>query len=408
LIPPSNDIERRAPGRLLFAATLITLLAPCFAFPQESRAELLQQQRAAKAQQIAPYKPDLVERLMAFAGEKESGGKPLGWYPYFGSIFTGGAVAAGAGYRLPFKDTGQIELEAAVSYRLYKKIDLKVDLPRLLNDKLRIRTRGLWLDATKVNFFGVGNDTLEDAKSTFRFSPLTFETRAIYDARSWLSVGAGVEYIVNDLGRGRTAPSIEELYTPETAPGLDAEPNYIIGRTFVDVDTRPHDGYSTSGGRYRADFSYFSDRDQGQFSFRRFDAEASQLVPLLRANWVIALRGLVTMTGLGDGKDVPYFLLPSLGSSRDLRGYHNFRFRDRHRLLLTAEYRWTPSRLADMVLFVDGGKVAAEASDLDFTGLHDDYGIGVRFHTTSETVLRLEYARSSEGSRFIFGVGPNF
>jgi hypothetical protein len=389
-------------------ATLAPLLVPSLALAQDSRAESLRQQRAAKAQQLAPHHPSLFEKLTLFAGEKESGGKPLGWYPYFGSIFTGGAVAVGAGYRLPFRDTGQIELEGAISYRLYKKIDLKVDLPRMMDGKLRVRTRGLWLDATKVNFFGVGNDTPEDAKSTFRFSPLTLQALATYDATRWLSVGGGADYIVNDLGKGRTAPSIEEVFTPGTVPGLGAEPNYLIGRTFVDVDTRPHAGYSTTGGHYRADYSYFSDRDNGQLSFRRFDAEASQLIPILRANWVIALRGLVTVTGTADGRDVPYFLLPTLGNSRDLRGYQNFRFRDRNRMLLTAEYRWTPSRVADMVLFVDSGKVAAEAGDLDLSGMHTDYGIGVRFHAPSDTILRLEYARSSEGNRFIFGVGPNF
>ena len=390
------------------AVVLLSHLPVQPADAQDSRAGTLRQERAAKASQLAPYDAGLIEKLSAFAGEKESGGKPLGWYPYFGSIFTGGAVAGGIGYRVPFRDTGQLEIEAAVSYRLYKKVDVKFDLPRFADGKVRIRTRALWLDATKVNFYGVGNESDEDAKTTFRFSPLTYETTATVDPTSWLSFGGGVDYVVNDLGRGSTAPSIEERFTPATAPGLGAEPNYLISRAFAEVDTRPHSGYSTHGGHYRADFLYFSDRDDGRYSFRGFDAEASQLIPILRANWVVALRGLATFTGVDAGKTVPYFLLPTLGNSRDLRGYENFRFRDRHRLLLTAEYRWTPSRVADMVLFVDSGKVASDVSDLDLSDLHTDYGIGVRFHTGKATILRLEYARSREGGRFIFGVGPNF
>ena len=42
-----------------------------------------------------------------------------------------------------------------------------------------------------------------------------------------------------------------------------------------------------------------------------------------------------------------------------LRGYPSWRFRDRNRLLLTGEYRWTAGQFVDMALFVDAGKVAA-------------------------------------------------
>ena len=50
---------------------------------------------------------------------------------------------------------------------------------------------------------------------------------------------------------------------------------------------------------------------------------------------------------------------PSLGSGSTLRGYSSWRFRDRHAVLLSGEWRWIPSRLAlDMALFYDAGMVA--------------------------------------------------
>ena len=93
-----------------------------------------------------------------------------------------------------------------------------------------------------------------------------------------------------------------------------------------------------------------------------------QLIPLLRANWVLALRGLATVTDIDDTSAVPYFLLPSLGGGSTLRGYPDFRFRDRHRLVMNAEVRWTPARFLDMAVFYDTGKVAARRQDLDFDG----------------------------------------
>jgi len=100
--------------------------------------------------------------------------------------------------------------------------------------------------------------------------------------------------------------------------------------------------------------------------------------------------------------------LPKLGGGEELRGFSNFRFRDRHRMLLTAEYRWTPSKFIDMALFYETGKVASRRSDLDFNDLHDCYGIGIRFHSPTFTAFRVEVARSVEGTRIILGAGPVF
>ena len=67
-------------------------------------------------------------------------------------------------------------------------------------------------------------------------------------------------------------------------------------------------------------------------------------MPILRENWVISLHGLLQTT-LDDDDTVPYFLLPSLGSGSTLRGYSSWRFRDRHSLLMSGEWRWIPNRL---------------------------------------------------------------
>ena len=51
---------------------------------------------------------------------------------------------------------------------------------------------------------------------------------------------------------------------------------------------------------------------------------------------------------------------------------------------------------------------AANARDLDFTGLKHDYGFGARFHTPFSTVLRIDVARSSEGTSLVFATSPVF
>jgi outer membrane protein assembly factor BamA len=145
--------------------------------------------------------------------------------------------------------------------------------------------------------------------------------------------------------------------------------------------------------------------DGSDFSFQQFDTELQQYIPLLRENWVLVFRGAASTTTTSTNNRVPYFMMPYLGSGETLRGFQNRRFRDRNSLLLQAEYRWTPAHLVDMALFTDTGKVAANSSDLNFDGLHTDYGIGIRFHAPKLTVFRIDLAHSNEGFNVVFSTG---
>ena len=100
--------------------------------------------------------------------------------------------------------------------------------------------------------------------------------------------------------------------------------------------------------------------------------------------------------------------MPDLGGSSRLRGYPSWRFRDRNRLLLSGEYRWTAGQFIDMAIFLDAGKVAARRADLDLADLKTSYGLGVRFHTPAATVMRVEVARTVEGTSLVWAFGPSF
>jgi hypothetical protein len=207
-------------------------------------------------------------------------------------------------------------------------------------------------------------------------------------------------------GRGRH-PSIETVYTSSTTPGLGAEPAFVRSQGTAAIDWRTSPGYSRKGGYYGVTLASFTDVDE-VFSFKRVDGELIQHLPLLRENWVISLRGRVQTT-LDDDDVVPYFLLPQLGSGRTLRGYGTGRFRDRHSILTSAEFRWIPSRLAlDMAFFYDAGKVTPRREDLSLTDLTTDWGIGARFHGPATTVLRIEAARGADGWRLVFANSAAF
>ena len=98
---------------------------------------------------------------------------------------------------------------------------------------------------------------------------------------------------------------------------------------------------------------------------------------------------------------VPFFLMPDLGGDT-LRGFANYRFRDRHSINVTAEYRWYAQEFLDAAIFYDAGKVVPDRRSLDFNGLKSSFGAGIRFHGPQTTALRIDLAHSHEGLRLIF------
>ena len=120
-------------------------------------------------------------------------------------------------------------------------------------------------------------------------------------------------------------------------------------------------------------------------------------MPLPNKYRTIALRAGAVLTDPRRGHDVPFYYQPTLGGSQELRGFREFRFRDRNSLSLTAEYRWEAAWLLDGALFVDAGKVARERADLNFRDLDVSYGFGFRVHSNSAFVARLDFAFSREG-----------
>jgi outer membrane protein assembly factor BamA len=202
-------------------------------------------------------------------------------------------------------------------------------------------------------------------------------------------------------------PSIETRFNEGSAPGLIAQPNYLHADVAIDADTRDVPGYPSSGGRYRASLAAFQDRDFGRYSFRRFEAEAVQYLPV--SDWsVVSVRGRMDLSQTGAGQQVPFYMLPTLGNGQSLRGYADYRFRDRDLTLVNAEYRLRVARPIDAAVFYDAGTVAPSAIDaLAMRQLKTDYGVGLRIHSSRQMIVRLDVARSHEGMQAIVAVTPS-
>ena len=389
------------------ACCALVALAIRPATAQDTRAATIAAQQAAKAADLHPYEPTKAEKIMNKV-QRLFVEPPAGLFPVFGSVYGGGGMTLGAGYRRYYGDRASWEAKALYSIKNYKLVEVATMSPGHLLGRLAVGANVGWRDAPSVGFWGLGVDTASGDRTSFRLQEGYGSAWAQFKPVPWVVLGerATVEDYTIEGGRGRY-PSIETAFTPATAPGLLDDPMFFHAATTAAIDTRTSPGYTRTGGTYGVTLHNYIDRDD-TYSFNRVDANVVQHLPILRENWVLSLRGNLQTT-LGDDDLVPYFLMPSLGNSTTLRGYHSWRFRDRHSVLTSAEFRWVPSRLAmDMAVFYDAGKVVSRREDLDLKGLVHDIGVGVRFHAPGVTILRTELAKGRDGWLLVIAAGPAF
>jgi outer membrane protein assembly factor BamA len=353
---------------------------------------------------------DRADRVLNQTGEPKDG-----FYPELGNMITGsGWISAGPGYRHHLlNDQAVINASAAVSWNVYKMGQVRFELPHLAHDKVLVGAQAIYQDMVRVNYFGLGNDSLESDRSGYRLDETDVFGYATVRPKSWLSLNGRFGWVHTPelstmTGWSVSYPNTLDAFTDATAPGLTQQPSFLHGDVSVAADTRNFPGHPTRGGLYRFTAASYSDRDFGQFSFRRYEAEAAQFVPLAGDKWVLAFRAWEVFSDTSSGNTVPFYLLPSLGGKNTLRGYLDYRFHDRNMQVFNAESRWGLLTHLDVAVFADAGKVAPDAGGLDFKNLKTSYGVGARVHTRSATLGRLDVAHSTEGWRVVFKIADPF
>ena len=401
-----RQVSVRAAGAYLLCGWMALTFASA-ASAQDTRAGQIAEAQAEKATKLEPYQPTRFDAVMNSL-EQSFSSPPSGFFPVAGSVYSGGGLSLGAGYRQFYGRKAVWDLVGLYSVKNYKKIEMGTRTPWDLDGRWTFGARGGWLDATQVGYYGLGMGTSADDRGNFRVKQTYAEATASFEPAPWarLEADVAIEDFNTEEGHGK-APSIETRFNGLTAPALGADPTYIRTAATAAIDWRKSPDYARSGGYYGVTLRNYDDVDE-TLSFRQLEGEVIQHLPILRENWVISVRGRVQTT-LDDADTVPYFLLPSLGSGRTLRAYSTGRFRDRHSILTSAEFRWIPSRLAlDMALFYDAGKVTPDRGDLNFNDLESNWGIGARFHGPVATFLRIEAARGSEGWNLVFTTNAAF
>jgi len=399
--------------RLILLALLVASAAPAFAQDQPSepasRAEELRREREKKNGTLAPYEQGGTEKAAVELEQRRILERFLvpaqGFYPAIGAI-TGGGFSGGVGFRKASFFNRHLDFNASASGTLqhYWLLDAKVSTPSLLNpDKpffgdFHLRR----FSYPDEDFFGIGPSSARDDKSSYDMDDFAIGGNVGVRVWPWLSIGGGVDHLTPRTVSGSGVPKIDEVFDPADVPGFDQHTNFFRYQEFIDINYTQPTGNPRWGGRYRADFRQYDDTFLEQYTFRQAELDLQQYIPFFNERRVIALHANTVLSYSDPNQQVPFYYMPSLGGARGLRGFRQFRFRDRNALVMQAEYRFEVFPALDGAVFYDTGRVAEHKEDL-FEDREKDWGFGLRFGMAHAVFMRVEVAfGSTGGTHFIW------
>jgi len=363
---------------------------------------------APEVQGVIP-EPAFISRVIDRGTRRlgDGSGEKSGLYAEMANMVTGaGWISGGLGYRHWIDgDDVVFDVSAGVSWRSYKMARARLEFPTLVGRRVAVGAEARWQDYTQNAFFGTGAASLETDRSEYRLKSLNLIAYTNMKPLPWFTIGGRGGWLrrptIAEPGGsfGRDAPAASAQFPDEPAFRVAEQPDFLHGELSVTADTRDHRSHPQRGGVYRAVWNRYWARDLAAFSFQRFEAEASQFVPVAGSRLTLAMRGWLVASDTATGASVPFYLMPSLGGSNTLRSFSNYRFHDRHMVVANVEARLALMTHVDLAVFADAGNVAARMADLDFD--KTSIGAGLRLHSMRSTFARIDVAHGRDGWRVL-------
>jgi hypothetical protein len=396
-------------GTLASLLVVSTLLAgPAVAqTTTDTRAGEVSSAREEKAATPTVATGDKLERLLDFIEGNsllQLSNPRDGFGVRFGGIEDGSGLAAGPMWRssMPLQGRLQLHASAAASIARDHEVEGGLAIPELGTHRLSLRIGTATTHLAQERFFGAGLMSARADETSFALDRRESRIDTTLTATRWLqlSAGAGLANLKVADGAARRVPGISTRWNGDAAPGLLSAARFSLVSVSATADWRDVPGNPRRGGRYHVQLERHSDRTQHRYSFNRVNVELEQHLAWWRSQRVLTLRGFAVLSEPDRGNDVPFYLQPTLGGSRVLRGFVTDRFRDRNLIAFQAEYGWDIWPFLGAVLFYESGAVAHDREELTLKNLKRDYGIGFRLGSARTIALRTDVALGSgEGTR---------
>ena len=336
----------------------------------------------------------------------------------FGGIKQGSSIAVGPAVSWTPGDGSYLQIKGGYSVKQFKLLQARYDSRPLFGKRSLVSTRLRWQDAPKLPLFQPGPDS-PDEHLTIGMTKTEWSAflRTRVAPHAFVTAGSGLEGYASKGTWLTDEEAIARLGAPPDAPGLGTRPWYVRSFVVGSYDTRYSPDYSRTGHLLEAGAYHYHDVPGATQSFQRYELAALTLLPTFRVDEVPSTaappaqyRGALSvyarawLSHTGDGQEVPIYLQTYLGGGDYLRGYSSYRFHDRNALLVGTEYRYAVHKALDLALLLEAGTVAPTPSAFSLGEMAPSAAVGVRVHTKTSGVLRLDLAGGRGGVKLAIGM----
>lgn len=282
----------------------------------------------------------------------------------------------------------------------------------------------------KLGYFGLGPNTSDTQRSYFGMREVITGMNATWPVLQKLNVSlygeANGRFIAIRPAYGLSSPSINQVFSEATAPGLASNPSFAQFGEGIRLRPEFASGYVRLN--YSAMLQEYIAPGDSRFSFERFTADLSHQFPLYKntrstfsrnfngpddcsesvsehscpsisrnLEGSFGLRFLVSESIVPTGHVVPFYLQPTLGGS-DINGdptlgsYQDYRFRAPNILLMRGSFEHSIYGPVGFTAMVDEGKVGLTRSEIDFTHLQHSYSVGLTLRAGGFPLVWLLYS----------------
>lgn len=310
----------------------------------------------------------------------------------------------------------ELKVTGAITILDYRRYRALLRFPGILSQGSDLQFWVTHQERPNDNFYGFGAGAKRAGRTRYRLNSLTTGTSLTYQAGPAALTGT-FDYTDYSAGHGSAGVSTLQAFAPSSLPGASGPEVLRTGITlsYPRAPDSFYRGRTGEGGVAASIDAYWSASNRNHI-FNRYKLTLYQTMPVLWGDRVVAFRAEGVISDARGGQQVPFYLMPELGGSSNLRGWPTHRFRDRDMVLFTTEYRYplwnvglsTGSAL-EAVWFADAGMVYRNLErDFSFGTLAANYGFGLRIRNYLGLIMRFNLARSSEATVFSFKAGKEF
>jgi hypothetical protein len=278
-------------------------------------------------------------------------------------------------------------------------------------------------------YYGLGQNSLAANRAAYGMTETITGANAILPVFRALDISLLGElngrFVDLRGNHGQSSPSIEQVFTETTAPGLTSQPAFVQFGEGMRIEPILFNDHLQLD--YLAQFQQYVAPSNSHYSFRRFTADVNHTIPLYRNSGSykprsfngpddcaaavgakcpaiqrnregsIGVRLFITESIASAGSVVPFYFQPTFGGS-DINGnswlasYNDYRFRAPNAILLRESFEhsiWGP---IGVTFAADQGKVALTRGDIAFNHLAHSFSAGLTLRAGGLPVLTLAFA----------------